>query len=92
MKERLGGGNNEKVRRAEGGKQMKAEEERGGGGERGLVEEKPKIKNKQCLKTWPIGRFGRVRIQVRPKYLQLGLGHMQSLQYDSWSNDMVPNN
>ena len=60
--ERLGGGNNEKERRAEGGKQMKAEE-RGG---RGLVQEKPKIKNKMCSKTWPIGRFGRVRIQVRP--------------------------
>ena len=65
MKERLGGGNNEKVRRAEGGKQMKAEEERGEGLK--LIHEKTKNKNKKCLKTWTIGRFGRVRIQVRPK-------------------------
>ena len=75
-RERLGGGNNEKVRRAEGGKQMKAEEERWGEGLK-LIHEKPK--NKKCLKTWTIGRFGRVRIQVRPKsveayHLQMQLG------------------
>ena len=66
MKERLGGGNNEKVRRAEGGKQMKAEEERWGEGLK-LIHEKPKNKNRKGLKTWTIGQFGRVRIQVRPK-------------------------
>ena len=72
---------------ARGGWETK--ESRGGDGEGvKLIQEKPKIKNRKCLKTWPTGRFGRVRIQVRPKsveayHLQLGLGHMQSLQYDS---------
>ena len=41
------------------------------GGERlKLIHEKPKNKNKKCLKTWTIGRFGRVRIQVRPKWVE----------------------
>ena len=44
------------------------------------------------LVGWPGSDSGSTQVRGSISTAIRSIGHMQSLQYDSWSNDMVPNN